>query len=63
MYGRRAGIGYAAALLDDLLIGALGVDVPLPRVLEGVNLGAGLRAVFLGEENVIVLTELKGGSR
>ena len=54
------GIGDAAALLDDLLVGALGVDVPLPCVLEGVNLGAGLRAVFLGEEDIVVLAGVEG---
>jgi len=32
-----------SALLDDELVGALGVEVPLPCVLEGVNLGAGYR--------------------
>ena len=54
------GVGDAAALLDDLLVGALGVDVPLPGVLEGVNLGTGLGAVFLGEEDVVVLAGVEG---
>jgi hypothetical protein len=54
------GIGHAASLLDDLLQSALGVDVPLPGVLEGVNLGAGLGTVLLGEENVIVLAGVEG---
>ncbi len=46
------GVGDAPALLDDLLQGALRFDVPLPGVLEGVNLGAGLGAVLLSEEDV-----------
>jgi hypothetical protein len=54
------GVGYAATLLDDVLVGALGVDVPLPCVFKGVNLGAGLGAVFLGEEHVVVLAGVEG---
>ena len=50
----------ATALLDDLLVGAHGVNVPLPCVLEGVNLGAGLGAVFFGEEDVVVLAGVEG---
>ena len=38
----------------------LGFDVPLPGVLEGVNLGAGLGAVLLGEEDVVVLAGVEG---
>ncbi len=40
------GVGYASALLDDEFVGALGVDVPLPGVLEGVNLGGGREPSF-----------------
>ena len=54
------GVGDASALLDDVLVGAHGVDVPLPCVLEGVNLGAGLGAVFFGEEDVVVLAGVEG---
>jgi hypothetical protein len=54
------GVGDAASLLDDLLVGALGVDVPLPGVFKGVNLGAGLGAVFFGEEDVVVLAGVEG---
>ena len=54
------GVGDAASALDDEFEGALGVDVPLPGVFEGVNLGAGLRAVFFGEEDVVVLPRVEG---
>jgi hypothetical protein len=54
------GVGDAAALLDDLLVGALGVDVPLPGVFKGVNLGTGLGAVFFREEDVVVLAGVEG---
>jgi hypothetical protein len=47
-------------VLDDHFVGALGVEVPLPSVFECVNLGAGLRAVFLGEEDVVVLAGVEG---
>ena len=40
--------------------GSAGVDVPLPGVFEGVNLGAGLGAVFFGEEDVVVLPRVEG---
>ncbi len=53
-------VGNAAALLDDFFVSAHGVGVPLPCVLEGVDLGAGLRAVFLGEEDVVVLAGVEG---
>jgi hypothetical protein len=33
-------VGDASALLDDLFVGALGVDVQLPGVFKGVNLSA-----------------------
>jgi hypothetical protein len=49
------GVGDAAALLDDFLVGALGVHVPLSGVLEGHDLGAGAGAVLFGEEHVVVL--------
>jgi hypothetical protein len=54
------GVGHAATLLDDLFQSALRFDVPLPGVLEGVNLGAGLGAVLLGEEDVVVLAGVEG---
>jgi hypothetical protein len=54
------GVGDAAALLNDLLQGALGFDIPLPGVLEGADLGAGLGAVFFGEEDVVVLAGVEG---
>ena len=54
------GVGDSSALLDDHFVGALGIEVPLPCVLEGVNLGAGLGAVFLCEENVVVLSGVEG---
>jgi hypothetical protein len=54
------GVGEAATLLDDALVRALGVDVPFPGVLEGANLGAGLRAVLFGEEDVVVLAGVEG---
>ena len=54
------GLGDAAALLDDVLVGALGVDVPLPGVLEGRDLGLELRAVLFGEEDVVVLAGVEG---
>jgi hypothetical protein len=57
------GVGDAPALLDDLLQSAAGFDVPLPGVLEGVNLGAGLGTVLLGEEDVVVLAGVEGRVR
>ena len=45
--------------LDDFLVGALGVHVPLPRVLEGHDLRTGTRAVFFREEYVVVLTAVE----
>ncbi len=54
------GVGDASALLDDLLVGAHGVSVPLPCVLEGVDLRTGLGAVFFGEEDVVVLAGVEG---
>ena len=54
------GVGDAAALLDDFLVGALGVYVPLPGVLEGHDLGAGAGAVLFGEEHVVVLAAVEG---
>ena len=54
------GVGDTAALLDDGLVGALGVDVPLPCVLEGVDLRTGLGAVFFGEEDVVILAGVEG---
>jgi len=54
------GVGEAASLLDDVFVGALGVDVPLPGVFKGVDLRTGLGAVFLGEEDVVVLAGVEG---
>ena len=54
------GVGDAASALDDVFEGALGVEVPLPGVFEGVNLGAGLGAVFFGEEDGVVLARVEG---
>jgi hypothetical protein len=50
----------ATAHFDDLFVGPLGVDVPFPRVFEGVNLRAGLRAILLGEEDVVILAGIEG---
>lgn len=47
------GVGDAATGFDDLLIGALGFEVPLPAVFEGRDLGGGAAAVLLGEEDVV----------
>ena len=49
------GVGDTASLLDDLLVGAHRFVVPLPGVFKGVNLGAGLGAVLLGEKDVVIL--------
>src|ERR1035441_7083521 len=54
------GVGDASAALYDFFIGALGVDVPLPRVFESRDLGAGAGAVFFGEEDVVVLAAVEG---
>ena len=54
------GVGDAAALLDDLLVAALGFDVPLPLVLVGGDLRGGAAAVLLGEGDVVVLAEVEG---
>ena len=40
---------------NDLLVGAHRFVVPLPGVFKGVNLGAGLGAVLLGEKDVVIL--------
>ena len=53
-------MGNSAAVLDDMFVGALGVDVPLPCVFNRVNLGAGLGAVLLCEEDVVVLAGVEG---
>jgi len=42
-----------------LLIGALGVEVPLPRVLEGRDLRRRASAVFLGEEDAVILAAIE----
>jgi hypothetical protein len=48
-------VGDAATRFNHFLVGASGVGVPLPSILEGMNLGARLRAVLLGEEDVVIL--------
>ena len=48
------------AALDDFLVGALGVHVPLPGVFEGHDLRGGAGAVALGEEHVVVLAAVEG---
>jgi len=60
MFEGAKGVGDASAALDDVLVGALGVDVPLPGIFKGVNLGTGLGAVFLGEKDVVVLAGVEG---
>ena len=50
----------AATGFDDLLVGERGLLVPLPCVLEGGDLGGGAGAVFLGEEDVVVLAGVEG---
>ena len=47
-------------LLDQFLVGALGFLVPLPGVLEGLDLGTGAGAVLFGEEDVVVLAGVEG---
>lgn len=48
------GVGDASADgFHDVFVGALGVEVPLPCVLEGVDLGAGFGSIFFGEQNVV----------
>ena len=56
---RAEGIADPVAPFDNLLISSLGVDVPLPGVLEGANLGTGLRAVLLRKQDVIVLARVE----
>jgi hypothetical protein len=53
------GICDAAALLYNLLEGALGVDIPLPCVLEGANLRAGLGAILFCKQNVVILARIE----
>ena len=50
-------------MLDDLFVAAGRLFVPLPGAFEGGDLGGGAVAVFFGEEDVVVLAKLKGGSR
>ena len=54
------GVGHAPAAFDDFLIRMLGVEVPLPGVLECHDLRAGARAIAFREENVIVLAAIEG---
>ena len=44
---------FASLLRDDILIGELGFDVPAPGVVEGGNLGGGLFAAALSEEDIV----------
>jgi hypothetical protein len=53
-------VRHAVATLDQFFIDALGFGVPLPRVLEGLNLRGGARAVLFGEQDVVVLTAVEG---
>ncbi len=54
------GFGDASAAQDDFLVGCFGVQVPLPGVFEGHDLGTGAGAVFFGEEEVVVLAAVEG---
>ena len=54
------GVGDAPAALHDLFIRGLGVEVPLPRVLEGHDLRGGFGFVVLFEEHVVVLAAVEG---
>jgi len=42
-----------------VFIGSLRIDVPLPRVLERVNLRARLRAILLRKQNVVILARIE----
>src|SRR5271157_2757788 len=53
------GLRDTSAALDDFLVGAFGVHVPLPRVLECHDLRAGTGAVFFREEDVVVLAAVE----
>ena len=50
----------AGAVGYDILIGALGIEVPVPGVLEGGDLGSGLLAAFFLEEDVVVGVGVEG---
>jgi len=56
------GVGDLASGFDDLLSGALGVEVPFAGVFEGGGLAGGLGAVLLREEDVVVGAEVEGRS-
>ena len=51
-----AGVGGA----EDLGVFGGGFDVPGPGVLEGLDLGVGLGAVFFGDEDVVVGVGIEG---
>src|ERR1035437_2520972 len=53
------GFGYAAASLDNLLVGALRVRVPLPCIFEGHDLRGGTLAALLGKQDVVVLAAVE----
>ena len=44
----------------DVLVGALGIEVPVPSVFEGGDLGGGLLAAFFLEEDVVVGVGFEG---
>ena len=50
----------AGAVGYDILVGALGIEVPVPGVLEGGDLGGGLLAAFFLEEDVVVGVGVEG---
>ena len=52
-------LAHFAASFHDFLVRKRGCLIPLPRVLEGVNLRGGLLAAALFEEDVVVLVGLE----
>ena len=46
-------VGDLAGLLGHGVVGFLGLDVPMPGVLEGVNLAGGVGAILFVEEGVV----------
>ena len=56
-FKRGAGVG------DDVLVGALGIEAPVPGVFEGGNLGGGLLAALFLEEDVVVGVGVEGRGR
>ena len=54
------GVGDESTLFYYFFVGAFGVNVPLPCVLEGHDLRTGAGAVLFGEQDVVILAAIEG---